>query len=153
MEGPTREISWEDYFGFQESSFVDDANNISSSEIGNGKSRRICVEDELSTRLNIEDLPCSEELQVKVVILSEDGTVKVRVPTDLTIKKLICNLVSKEWKTVCNLIFKQEELRVELKMSLAKGISEEFESYFKVGTILQATQPDELAAFSDENSN
>ena len=66
-------------------SFVDDANNISRSEIGNGKSRWICVEDEPSTRLNIDDLPSSKELQVKVVILSEDGTVKVRVPADLTI--------------------------------------------------------------------
>ena len=35
-------------------------------------------------------------------------------------------------------------------MSLAKGISEEFETYFKAGTILQATQPDELAAFSNK---
>ena len=35
-------------------------------------------------------------------------------------------------------------------MSLAKAISEEFEDYFKAGTILQATEPDELAAFSNK---
>lgn len=75
---------------------------------------------------------------------------KVRVPEDLTIKKLIYNLASKEWKTACNLIFKHEELRAKLKMSLAKAISEEFESYFKAGTILQATEPDELAAFTNK---
>lgn len=107
-------------------------------------------EDEFTSRLNIDDLPSAKELQVKVVVMSEDGKVTVRIPQDLTIKKLVNNLAWKQWKTASNLILQHEELREELKISLAKAISEEFEYYFKAGTILKATEPDELAAFSNK---
>jgi len=82
--------------------------------------------------------------------MSEDGKVKVRIPQDLTIKNLVNNLVWKQWKTASNSILQHEELPEELKISLAKAISEEFEYYFKAGTILQATEPDESAAFSNK---
>ena len=36
------------------------------------------------SKLNIDDLPAAEELQVKVVSLN-DGKVKVHLPSDLTI--------------------------------------------------------------------
>ena len=39
--------------------------------------------------MNIDDLPSAKELQVKVVVMSE---VEVRIPQDLTIKKLVNNL-------------------------------------------------------------
>ena len=52
-------------------------------------------------------------------------------------------MAAKEWKTACNLVFKHEELQEELKMSLAKAISEEFESYFnragRAGRFLKQT--------------
>jgi len=40
---------------------------------------------------------------------------------------------------------KHAELREELKVSFAKGISKEFKYYFKARTILQAAEPEELA--------
>ena len=113
------------------------------------ESRKTCVQDEMSSKLNIDDLPAAEELQVKVVSLN-DGKVKVHLPSHLTIKKLICCLALKEWKTACNLVLKHAELREELKVSFGKAISEEFKNYFKAGTILQATEPEELAAFSNK---
>ena len=36
-----------------------------------------------------------------------------------------------------------------MKVSFAKAILEEFKNYFKAGTILEATEPEELAAFSN----
>ena len=42
--------------------------------------------------MNIDDLPSAKELQVKVVVMSEDGKVEVRIPQDLTSKKLVNNL-------------------------------------------------------------
>ena len=125
-------------------SFVD-TNNTSNVE-----TQPIHDEDEFASRLNIDDLASAKELRVKVVVMSEDGKVKVCIPQEITIKELVNNLASKEWKTACNLILQHEELREELKMSLAKAISEEFDDYFKAETILQATEPDELAAFSNK---
>ena len=112
------------------------------------ESRKTCVQDKMLSKLNIDDLPAAEELQVKVVSLN-DGKVKVHLPSDLTIKKLICCLALKEWKTASNLVLKHAELREELKVSFGKAISEEFKNYFKAGTILQATEPEELATFSN----
>ena len=51
------------------------------------ESRKTCVQDEMLSKLNIDDLPAVEELQVEVVSL-KDGKVKVHLPSDLT-KKLI----------------------------------------------------------------
>ena len=59
------------------------------------------------------------------------------LPSELT-KKQICCLALKEWKMASNLVLKHSELREELKVSFAKGISEEFKNYFKVGTILRS---------------
>ena len=42
-----------------------------------------------------------------------DGKVKVHLPSDLTIKKLICCLALKEWKTASTLVLKYAELREE----------------------------------------
>lgn len=112
------------------------------------ESQQTSVQEEMLSRLNIDDLPTAEELQVKVVSLN-DGKVKVYLPSELTIKKLICCLALKEWKTASNLDLKHAQLREELKVSFAKGISEEFKNYFKAGMILQVTEPEELAAFSN----
>ena len=67
-----------------------------------------------------------------------DGKLKVHLPSELTIKKLICCLALKECKTASNLVLKHSELREELKVAFAKGISEEFKNYFKAGTILRS---------------
>ena len=73
------------------------------------ESRQTCVQDEMLSKLNIEDLPAAEELQVKVVSLN-DSKVKLYLPCELTIKKLVCCLALKEWKTASNLVLKQAEL-------------------------------------------
>ena len=72
--------------------------------------RQTKFQDEILSKLNIDDLPAPEELQVKVVSLN-DGKVKVHLPSELTIKKLICCLALKEWKTASKVVLKHAELR------------------------------------------
>ena len=48
------------------------------------------------SKLNIDDLPTAEELQVKVVSLN-DGKVKVHLPSDLTITTVFVD--TRLWKT------------------------------------------------------
>ena len=91
------------------------------------ESQQTSVQDELLSKLNIEDLPAAEELQVKVVSLN-DGKVKVHLPSERTVQKLNCSLALKEWKMAFNLVLIHAELREELRFPFAKAISEKFKN-------------------------
>ena len=55
---------------------------IGTNNTSNVETQPIHDEDEFASRLNIDDLPSAKELQVKVVVMSVDGKVKVRIPQD-----------------------------------------------------------------------
>lgn len=61
----------------------------------NVETQRIHDKDQFAVRLRIDELPSAKERRVKVVTLSEEGEVKVRILQDLTIKKLVNNLASR----------------------------------------------------------
>ena len=108
-------------------------------------------EDEMLHKLNVDDLPTTG-LQVKIVYRNSSGRVIARIPRDDQTKALVRNIADKKWREVSNAVLKHENLGPELKKSLGKELSREFDQYLKPGSnsMLEATDPDELAGFSNK---
>lgn len=55
----------------------------------------------------------------------------------------------RNWKTAAKTIFKHEELVSELKQELSKEINSEFKVYLRSGSVLETTEPEEIASFTN----
>lgn len=106
-------------------------------------------EDEMLSKLNVDDLP-QTGLQVKVVYMIPSGTVTTRVPRDEHTKNLVKNIACENWREVSNAILKHKELAPEINIAIRKAVSKEFSDYLKCESMLLARNPDELAGFSNK---
>ena len=106
-------------------------------------------EDEMLSKLNIDDLPRTG-LQVKVVYMLPSGTVTTRVPRGELTKTLVKNIACENWHEMSNAIIKSKELNPEINIAIRKAFSKEFIDYLKCESMLLARNPDELARFSNK---
>ena len=106
-------------------------------------------EDEMLSNLNVDDLP-QTGLQVKVVYMIPSGTVTTRVPRDEQTKNLVKNIACENWREVSNAILKHKELAPVIIIAIRKAVFKEFSDYLKCDSMLLATNPDELAGFSNK---
>lgn len=106
-------------------------------------------EDVMLIKLNVDDLP-QTGLQIKVVYMPPSGTVTTGVPRDEPTKNLVKNIACKNWREVSNAILKHKELAPEINTANREAVSKEFSDYLKSNSMLLATNPDELARFSNK---
>lgn len=107
------------------------------------------MEDVMLIKLNVDDLP-QTGLQVKVVYMIPSGTVTTRVPRDEPTKNLVKNIACENWCEVSNAILKHKDLAPEINTAIRKAVSKEFSDCLKCNSMLLATNPDELAGFSNK---
>ena len=101
------------------------------------------------SNLNVDDLP-QTGLQVKVVYMILSGTATMRVPRDEQTKNLVKNIACENWREVSNAILKHKELAPVIIIAICKAVFKEFSDYLKCDSKLLATNPDELARFSNK---
>lgn len=123
-------------------------NERSKRSLAFGNPSTTAKQDEFQSALNINDLPNAGGLQVKVVILA-NGNVTVRIPRVYDEKQLIKHIAQKNWKAASNVLFQHQEMSTELRDGFRKAVSREFDQYLSE-SMLQSTDPDELAAFSNK---
>ena len=83
----------------------------------NTSSALLVQENEMRSHMNMEDLPNDG---VNIVFMNPSGNVTVRIPRDSQTKKLVKNIVTKQWREAINALSRHEEIKPELY----KGISE-----------------------------
>ena len=111
--------------------------------------------DEVLSKLNIDGLKTCEGrscLKIKVLLVHPNGNVVTRNPTNEKTVQIIRNLLVGGWTAVANAVFdhSNETFQQELRLALQRKVNKEFKSYCKIDTVLQATTPDELVAFSNK---
>jgi len=106
-------------------------------------------EDEMLSNLDVDVLP-QTGLQVKVVYMIPSGTVTTRFPRDEQTKNLVKNIACENWREVSNAILKHKELAPVIIIAIRKAVFKEFSDYLKCDSKLLATNPDELARFSNK---
>ena len=89
---------------------------------------------------------------MKVLLVHPNGNVVTRNPTNEKTVQIIRNLLVGGWTAVANAVFdhSNETFQQELRLALQRKGNKEFQSYCKIDTVLQATTPDELVAFSNK---
>ena len=68
-------------------------------------------ENEMLSHMNVEDLPNDG---VNIVFMNPSGNVTVRIPRDSQTKKLVKNIVIKQWREAINALSRHEEIKPEL---------------------------------------
>lgn len=111
--------------------------------------------DEVLSKLNIDGLKTCEGrscLKMKVLLVHPNGNVVTRNPTNQQTVQIIRNLIVGGWTAVANAVFdhSNETFQQELRDALQRKVNKEFQSYSKTDTVLKATSPDELIAFSNK---
>ena len=91
-------------------------------------------------------------LKMKVLLVHPNGNIVTRNPTNEKTVQIIRNLLVGGWTAVANAVFdhSNETFQQELRLALQRKVNKEFQSYCKINTVLQATTPDELVAFSNK---
>ena len=90
------------------------------------------------------------ESEVKVMLCTGNGEVKLRTPGDKITRSLIKNAVLRKWKNVANIVINHKDMEPFLRTALSCKVSAEFKQYCeRTNSILKGTSPEELAAFSN----
>lgn len=101
--------------------------------------------------LNIDDVLCTKRTRVKILILSPNGDVKVKIPPVEEIDSILLlkNIALQKWKAVANAVFRHAELRDEILNALWRVLNAEFKAYSSSDCILNGRSPEQLIAFSN----
>ena len=88
--------------------------------------------------------------EVKVMLCTGNGEVKLRTPSDKITRSLIKNTVLRKWKNVANIVINHKDIEPFLRIALSYKVSAEFKHYCEgTNSILKGTSPEELAAYSN----
>ena len=92
------------------------------------------------------------DVKLKVLLVHPNGNVVTRNPTNEKTVQIIRNLVNGCWAAVANAVFDhpEQEFQHELHHALKRKVNKEFQSYSRSETVLKASDPDELSAFSNK---
>ena len=111
------------------------------------------IQDDILSRINVDELVESNNYtQVKVVIVNPNKHISTHSNFDEDTKRLLINLVRKNWVTVSNIIFCHAQLKPELLGPISRTVRQEFTAYCgnKSDSILQKRSPIDIAAFSNK---
>ncbi|CAB4023887.1 Hypothetical predicted protein, partial [Paramuricea clavata] len=108
--------------------------------------------DEILSRLNVEELLDNNTTEVKVVIIDPSKHIKTYSKFGEDTKRLLINIVRKNWVTASNIIFRHPELKPELLGPIRRTVRDEFAAYCgnKSESIVLGKSPDDILAFSNK---
>ena len=78
--------------------------------------------------------------EVKVMLCTGNGEVKLRTPSDKITRSLITNAVLRKWKNVANIVTNHKDMEPFLRTALSCKVSTEFKQYCEgTNSILKGT--------------
>ena len=108
------------------------------------------VEMAMLSKLNVDNLDTSHGSKMKVVIGYPAGNVVVRSKFDKETHTVLMNICLSQWQTAVNAIFRHSLLFETLRQGLEREAEREFSAYSKFDSCLKVSDPDQLAAFSNQ---
>ena len=109
------------------------------------------VQDNFLSHLNVDGLVDNKVTEVKVVVLDPSGRISTHSSFDDSTKRLLINLVRKNWTSAANIILQHAELKPELPGPISRTVMQEFATYCgnEVQSVLQRVSPVDIAALSN----